>query len=86
MKTWKVYKIYAEDSNDIYRIIVPSPTKKEAENFVHNCSLNIIKTTEVENFYLNVDMMINVLDKAGFTEDECDVVMRLINMVGFGVR
>lgn len=84
MKKWKVYKVYAEDCSEVYRMIVPSPTKKEAEDFVRNCSLDIIKTTEIENFYLNVNMMVNVLDKAGFTEDECDVIMRLINMVGFG--
>ena len=34
MKRWKAYKIYGEDSCDVYRMIVPSPTKKEAEDLV----------------------------------------------------
>ena len=84
MKNWKVFKVYGEDSCDVYRMIVPSPTKKEAENFVRNCGLEVVKTTELEDFWLNTNMIVSVLEREGFGKDECDVVMRLINAVGFG--
>ena len=84
MKNWKVFKIYGEDSCDVYRMIVPSPTKKEAENFVRSCGLEVVKTTELEDFWLNTNMIVSVLEREGFGKDECDVVMRLINAVGFG--
>ena len=84
MKRWKVFKIYAEDSVDVYRMIVPAPNKKEAENFIHNCGLDIVKITEMENFYLNTNMIVSILEREGFNKDECDVIMRLINLVGFG--
>ncbi len=84
MKNWKVFKVYGEDSCDVYRMIVPSPTKKEAENFVRSCGLEVVKTTELEDFCLNTNMIVSVLEREGFGKDECDVVMRLINAVGFG--
>ena len=83
MKNWKVFKVYGEDSRDVYRMIVPSPTKKEAENFVRSCGLEIVKTTELEDFWLNTNMIVSILEREGFSKDECDVVMRLINVVGF---
>ena len=84
MKNWKVFKVYGEDSCDVYRMIVPSPTKKEAENFVRSCELEVVKTTELKDFWLNTNMIVSVLEREGFGKDECDVVMRLINAVGFG--
>lgn len=84
MKKWKVYKVYAEDYCELYRMIVPSPTKKEAEDFVRNCGMDIIKTTELEDFWLNTNMIVEILERNNFGQDECDVIMRLINAVGLG--
>lgn len=82
MKQWKVYKVYAEDFTDVYKIIVPAPSKKEAEDYVRRSSLDIIKTREVSDLKINTEFLGSHLRKGGFDEDGIDVICRLIQMVG----
>lgn len=82
MKKWTVYKVYAEDYKDIYGMIVPAPSKKEAEDYVRRGGLDIIKTKELLDLKINVDYLGSHLRKEGFDEDGVDVICRLIQMVG----
>lgn len=84
MKKWKVYKVYAEDCSDIYKIIVPSTSKKEAEDYVRCGNLEIIKTKEVSDFKINTNFLGSYLKKGEYNEDEIDVICRLIQTVGLG--
>ena len=84
MKKWTVYKIYAEDYKDVYRMIVPAPSKKEAEDYVRRCGLNIIKTQEVPDLKINTDYVSSYLRKEGFDEDDIDVISRTFQMIGLG--
>ena len=82
MKQWKVYKVYAEDYKDVYGMVVPAPSKKEAEDYVRRGSLDIIKTKELSDLKINTEYLGSYLKKDGFDEDGIDVICRLIQMVG----
>lgn len=82
MKKWTVYKVYGEDYKDVYRMIVPAPSKKEAEDYVRRCGLDIIKTQEVSDLKINTDYLGNHLRKEGFDEDGIDVICRTFQMIG----
>lgn len=83
MKHWKVFKIIAEDSYCAYRLIVPSPSKKEAEIWAGNCGFNIVKTEEMPN-KIDVEFLAKIMRENGFGFDEVDIVTRMIQMVGLG--
>lgn len=85
MKKWKVYKVYAEDYKDVYRMIIPAPSKKEAEYYASSGGLNIIKTTEVEDLKINTEWLCSFLTKEGFDTDGIDVICRAINMIGLNM-
>jgi hypothetical protein len=82
MKKWTVYKIYAEDYKDVYRMIVPAPSKKEAEDYVRRGGLGIIKTQEISDLKINTDYLGSYLRKEGFDEDDIDVIWRTFQMIG----
>ena len=84
MKKWTVYKIYAEDYKDVYRMIVPAPSKKEAEDYVRRGGLGIIKTQEISDLKINTDYLGSYLRKEGFDEDDIDVISRTFQMIGLG--
>ena len=85
MKKWKVYKVYAEDYKDVYRMIIPAPNKKEAEYYASSGGLNIVKTTEVEDLKINTEWLCSFLTKEGFDTDGIDVICRAINMIGLNM-
>lgn len=82
MKKWNVYKVYAEDSNDVYKLIIPSSSKKEAEKYVESGGLEVIKIVELENMKINTDYLSQILTEQGFDTDGIDVICRTIQMIG----
>ena len=82
MKKWSVYKIYAEDSVDVYKMIVPSSSKREAEKYVESGGLEVVKVVELENMKINTDYLSQILTEQGFDTDGIDVICRTIQMVG----
>ena len=82
MKKWNVFKIYAEDSKDVYKLIIPSSSKKEAEKYVESGGLEIIKIVELQNMKINTDYLGQILTEQGFDTDGIDVICRTIQMVG----
>ena len=84
MKKWTVYKVYGEDYKDVYRMIVPAPSKKEAEDYVRRGGLGIIKTQEILDLKINTDYLGSYLRKEGFDEDDIDVICRTFQMIGLG--
>ena len=82
MKKWTVYKVYAEDYKDIYGMIVPSSSKREAEKYVESGGLEIVKVVELPNLKINVDYLGQILKGEGFDSDGIDVICRTIQMVG----
>lgn len=82
MKKWNVFKVYAEDSKDVYKLIIPSSSKKEAEKYVESGGLEVIKIVELENMKINTDYLSQILTEQGFDTDGIDVICRTIQMVG----
>ncbi len=82
MKKWNVYKVYAEDSVDVYKLIIPSTSKKEAEMYVENGGLEVVKTVEMPYLKINTDFLSQLLNKEGFDSDGIDVICRVIQMIG----
>lgn len=82
MKKWNVFKVYAEDSEDIYKLIIPSSSKKEAEKYVENGGLEVVKVIELENMKINTDYLSQILTEQGFDTDGIDVICRTVQMVG----
>lgn len=81
MKQWKAFKVIAEDYNNAYRMILPAPSKKEAEIAVGNYNLKVVKTEEIADFKINVDFLSKIMASNGFNDDEIDIVTRLIQFV-----
>ena len=86
MKKWNVFAVYAEDSKDVYKMIIPAPSKKEAELYVKNGGLEIVKTKEMAELRINVDFLSSYLRKGDFDEDSIDVICRLIQMTQLDMR
>ena len=86
MKKWTVYKVYAEDYKDVYRMIVPAPSKKEAELFATHGGLGIVKTKEISELKINLNYLITALRQGDFSEDEIDVICRLVEMTQLDMR
>lgn len=82
MKKWNVFKVYAEDSKDVYKIIIPSSSKKEAEKYVESGGLEVIKIVEMPYLKINTDFLSQLLNKEGFDSDGIDVICRVIQMIG----
>ena len=85
MKKWSVYKIYAEDSVDVYKMIVPSSSKREAEKYVESGGLEVVKVVELPNLKINVDYLGQILKSEGFDSDGVDVICRTIQIVGLSL-
>ena len=82
MKKWSVFKIYAEDSVDVYKMIVPSSSKREAEKYVESGGLDVVKVVELPSLKINTDYLSQILNNEGFDSDGVDVICRTIQMVG----
>ena len=82
MKKWNVFKVYAEDSKDVYKMIIPSSSKKEAEKYVESGGLEVIKIVEMPYLKINTDFLSQLLNKEGFDSDGIDVICRVIQMIG----
>ena len=82
MKKWNVFKVYAEDSKDVYKMIIPSSSKKEAEKYVESGGLEVVKIVEMPYLKINTDFLSQILTEQGFDTDGIDVICRTIQMVG----
>ena len=82
MKKWSVFKVYAEDSKDVYKMIIPSSSKKEAEKYVESGGLEVVKIVEMPYLKINTDFLSQILTEQGFDTDGIDVICRTIQMVG----
>ena len=82
MKKWSVFKIYAEDSVDVYKMIVPSSSKREAEKYVESGGLDVVKVVELPSLKINTDYLSQILNNEGFDSDGIDVICRTVQMVG----
>lgn len=85
MKKWSVFKIYAEDSVDVYKMIVPSSSKREAEKYVESGGLDVVKVVELPSLKINTDYLSQILNNEGFDSDGIDVICRTIQMVGLSL-
>ena len=85
MKKWTVYKVYAEDYKDVYKLIIPSSSKREAEKYVESGGLEVVKVVELENMKINTDYLSQILTEQGFDSDGIDVICRTIQMVGLSL-
>lgn len=86
MKNWNVYVVYAEDYEDVYKLYVPAPNKKGAEEFTSRCSLDIIKIKEFENFAIDTDCLATAMKNYGFGDAEIDVVNRILDTIGLSAQ
>ena len=79
MKKWSVFKVYAEDSKDVYKLIIPSSSKKEAAKYAESGGLEVVKTVEMPYLKINTDFLSQLLNKEGFDSDGIDVICRVIH-------
>lgn len=81
MKKWKAYKVIVEDSDNAYRLIIPSTSKREAEIYAENYGMSVVKTEEMPDLKIDVDFLGRVMKAHDFGDDEIDVVTRMLQMV-----
>lgn len=86
MKNWKVFTVYAEDYKDIYRMVIPAPSRIEAERYAESGGLKIIKVEEKSDLKINTNYLSSFLRREGFDEDGIDVICRTLIMVGLDMR
>lgn len=85
MKKLNVYKVYVEDREDIYKILVPATDAKDAESYVEG-SGDIIKTVKADPEKDLTDICISALaetlSRGGWGQAEIDVITRTLIRVG----
>lgn len=86
MKKWSVFAVYAEDYDNVYKLIIPAPSKKEAELFATHGGLGIVKTKEISELKINLNYLITALRQGDFNENEIDVICRLVEMTQLDMR
>lgn len=85
MKSWKVYKIYMEDRENVFTVNVPAPTKKEALNYVVGNG-DVIKVVE-HDWYgfdqgIDTNTLADTLRTCSYGQFEIDVITRTLAAVG----
>jgi hypothetical protein len=76
-KKMRIFVVYLDDGENVYKIHVPAYTKKEAELY---CQGNgeIVKSVDVTSDYpISINDLHNAL-KAKFGQTEIDIIMRTI--------
>lgn len=86
MKNWNVYMVYAEDYQDVYKIVVPAPNEKAVKDFMSKSDLDIIKIKIDEDFSIDTNNLFQAMRNANFGEQECDCVSRLLDAVGLSTQ
>ena len=85
MKKLNVYKVYVEDREDVYKILVPATDVKDAESYVEGNG-DIIKTVkadpEKDVTDICIEALANTLSRGGWGQAEIDVITRTLIRVG----
>ena len=86
MKNWNVYMVYAEDYQDVYKLVVPAPNEKAVKDFMGRSDLDIVKIKVDDDFCIDTDALFIAMRNSGFGHQECDCVTRLLDAVGLSVQ
>ena len=85
MKKFNVYKVFVEDGEDVYKILVPATDEKDAESYCQG-SGDIIATTKANPDKDVTDICISALaetlSRSHWGQQEIDVITRTLIRVG----
>lgn len=74
----QIYKVYLEDKTNIYSVIVPAKSKKEATEYCRGNG-ELVKIKDItDDTPISVSSVYDALTSANFGQDEIDIVCRLI--------
>ena len=74
----QIYKVYLEGRTNVYSVIIPAKSKKEA---IEYCRGNgeVVKIKDITNDTpISVSSICDALTNANFGQDEIDIICRLI--------
>ena len=80
MKKYVVYLECGED--DITKVVVPAESKKKAEKFCEGNGTVITVKDVTEKYPIFADSVVTALQNAGFSEVECDIIARTLQITG----
>ena len=82
MKQMNVYKVYIDDDHDVFKVIVPAESEKDALNYVAGNG-EVIAVKENKYMWINTNKLANDLQKSGWGCEEIDLIVRTLSRVGF---
>ena len=77
-KKMRIYRIYLDDGENVYKIHVPAYSKKEAELYCQGNGEIVNSADVTSDFPINVNTLHDAL-KARFGQTEIDIIMRCIS-------
>ena len=82
MKQMNVYKVYIDDDHDVFKVIVPAESEKDALNCVAGNG-EVIAVKENKYMWINTNKLANDLQKSGWGYEEINLIVRTLSRVGF---
>ena len=82
MMKMKVYNVYLEDNEDVYKITVPAESEKKAIEYVKGNG-EVIKVKldpDIQN--IHCETLANTLFNNGWGQKEIDIITRTLQQVG----
>lgn len=81
MKKLYVYNVYLESGDDVYKITVPAENEKDA---VQYCTGNgeIVTVKKASFPGINPDILAGYMKEKGFTQEQIDVIARVLIRTG----
>jgi len=81
MKKFNTYKVILESGEDVYKIHVPAPSKREAEAYVAGNG-DVVSVQDVtKDFPLSTSKLAADLLGAGWCQTQVDILTRLMDQV-----
>lgn len=80
MKKLEVYEIIMEDSNDVYKMMIPAESQKAAENYVAGNG-DIVRCKKSELYgdnSISLSKIMDALRVANFGQNERDIISRIL--------
>ena len=81
MKKLNVYNVYIDDGTSTFKVIVPAETKKKALEYVEGNG-EVVGIREDKDIVIDTDRLVRDLDSNGWGQEECNLLTRIIFLVG----
>lgn len=84
MRKFNIYEVFVEDDEEIIiKLLVPSPTKKEAETYSDKYG-EVLKCRTIKDKFIPLNKLRDTLKCDGWGKAETDIIINTIDFTGLG--